>query len=100
MAYLVERMEKCLRAWEDFWFLVKSMNVALAALAKPRMCCGEPALEYASDFRKKLLKNRQEMIDLSNFLPLNQNNWGIATGHSLPIFPSYIAPWCDASRRV
>jgi len=98
MAYLVERIEKCLRAWEDLWFLVEAGSRAMIALGKPPvMDLREPVLQNAPKFRKKLLKNRQNPVNILDFLP--SKLWD-QTIYALPNFASQIAPWCMHSRRL
>lgn len=99
MAYLVERMEKCLRAWEDFWFLMGATNNALKALGKPVICTNEKAVVNASNFRKTLLKFKasQSQIDISDFMPPRDGNFKTV---ALPALALPISQWCTNSRRV
>jgi len=104
MAFHVERLEKSLHAWEDFWFIINCINRVLAASGvKNRWCANEPALQHSHSFRKQLLNAHNQHdhpLNLANFLPANQKEWPIAQGHSLPCLPNYLAPWCICSRRV
>lgn len=97
MAYLVERMEKCLRAWEDFWFLVGVMNTVCSSIGKLPLCRNEGAVVHASNLRKKLLKSRQEPMNVSHFLP--PKDWELSQ-HALPSLPIFLSSWCLHSRRV
>src|SRR3989344_844717 len=97
MAYLVERLEKCLRAWEDYWFLIEAANTILTATGKPLLCPNERAVVRWSSFRKKLLKARQQPFDLLNFLAPRDKKFdnNLLAGFALPI-----SQWCFNSRRV
>lgn len=97
MAFLVERMEKCLRAWEDLWFLIEAINTALSAMGKPRLSSNEGAVVNAPKFRKRLLKNRREKINLSDFIPPRDLSFPVEFFSKIPLF---ISSWCQHSRRL
>ena len=97
MAFLVERMEKCLRAWEDYWFLIEVINTIMKVNQKPLVCPHENAVLNWSRFRKKLLRVGQEPLVIADFLPPNDKKFhgNILAGFAVPV-----VQWCTNSRRV
>jgi len=97
MAYLVERMEKCLRAWEDFWFLVKVVNDIAMAKRQPPPYPSQGPMLHAASFRKKILRGRQEPIQLEYFLAPEHPHFN---NRCLPGLALPLSQWCSNSRRV
>jgi len=95
VAFLVERLEKCLRAWEDYWFLTSVANTALRATGKPLVCPNEKAVVNAPTFRKKLLNIQRQPIVYSDFLDPMKAHDGFLTR-----LPFSLGGWCQHSRRV
>ncbi len=98
MVSVVERLEKCLRGWEDFWFIAKVLNSVISENEVQMPLLNESAIGLAPIFRRKLLNIHQESFNLQDFLPTD-GCW-LGYGHPVPTFPSYLYPWCQHSRRV
>jgi len=97
MAYLVERLEKCLRAWEDWWFLLGVMNDVMVADRRPPVYPNENAVLHWHQFRKRLLSLGQEQIDIERFLPPKHKSFENST---LANFAVPLSQWCLNSRRI
>lgn len=100
MAQIVDRLEKCLCAWEDFWFLIGVLNQILINTGRAAICPKEGAVVYWQSFRKHLLHlhSTESPPDMVRFQqPTDMHNTVASLLISLPI---PLTAWCQQSRRV
>lgn len=100
MHHTVERLEKCLRAWEDWWFLVGILNRVLRSTGRPPLCSDERAVLNWRNFRKFLLSHSRgdRPVNMRDFqAPANMQN---GDAMFLTSLPTPLAAWCGQSRRI
>lgn len=100
MLHTVERLEKCLRAWEDWWYLIGILNRVLRSTGRAPLCSNDRAVTHWLDYRKFVLRHgvAGHTTNMSNFdAPADMPNGGemFLTGLPIPILE-----WCGQSRRV
>jgi len=98
MVSVVDRLEKCLRGWEDFWFISGVYNSVISGSKAPLPLMEKRLIQQAPEFRKKLLGVQNQTLDLLDFVPTR--DCPLAPKHSIPTFPIYLHAWCQNSRRV
>lgn len=99
MVYIVDRLEKVLRAWEDYWFLLNVVNKIQAQRRDKPVCPKEKAMVNYGSFRKFLLGLRKDKkeIDVNRFQEPNHES---VRGQFLTSLASEMVGWCKDSRRV
>lgn len=103
MSSSAERIEKCLRAWEDFWFSIEVLNTALMVQGKPLPCIHEKAVVNWPSVRRRILKHdsaNRGGFDLSDFEPPRSDEGSEFRENPLAHLISPIVGWCLYSRRI
>lgn len=97
-----DRIERLLRAYEDYWYLIGVWNRVRLALGKSPACRRERAVIHYRGFRKKLLQVQSfSQLDVHDFQQpsdfLQDKPWSLPHLWTLPLM---LTSWCKDSRRI
>lgn len=101
LVYVVDYLDKALRAWEDYWYLVNLGLTHRNALGLAPLCSRERAALNFARFRRFLLHlNQQTSVDYEPFLSPSDSPVEAVGDIMLNVTPVIIGEWCRSSRRV
>jgi len=71
MLYRIERLDKVLLAWEDYWYLTNVLNRMLIARGQKPVCSKERAVVNYGKFRSFLLRraSNDNVINVTPWSP-------------------------------
>ena len=101
MTYTIDILERCLRAWEDYWFLLELLEAANPSASKRLK---NDAMVNHRAFRLLLLQRgvsrlgSDELVDLTRFLP--PADIAAEVPPTFANLPCLIASWSVHSRRI